>query len=207
MTDELLNFPELVTDPSKFSYLRSECEKIIGLRKRLPDFVFEKRFAKYYVIEQSLVFWKTTPSLLSRVAKMFGDDSVNYITIIPDAVDYYRRHFSFFGLACFEPANLEDRYLPVMKRGGAVDSFLARGGDVGALWGSSLKWAIATDRISWELAVVAAQEDVDVSTLLGCPCFNAKQVTSYITNLYHMKDPSDSIANEFSRRFLTNYPV
>jgi hypothetical protein len=211
MTHLPQDFPELISDKSKFAFLRGECEKLIDVRKRLPEFVFKRSFARYFVIEHGVIHFKQFPGFLRRMAAAFGDDTVSYMSLNPDPVDYYHAHFSLYGLACFTPSSLDERYGPVMGRraGGImqVDSFQARGGDVGAFWGSSLKWAIATDRISWEIAVIAAPEEANVEDMIGLPCFNPAQVARYITNLYHTKDPSDSIAGEFNRRFFANYPV
>jgi hypothetical protein len=202
MNGELPNPPELVTDAKEFARLRGECAKIIDIRKRLPDFVFKKTFTKYFAIENGLIFWKSFPVLLSRMAKIFEDGCVNYMTVVPDAVDYYHRHCSFFGAASFAPSSLEERYFTVMSRGGAADSFQARGGDVGAFWGSSYKWAISTDRISWELAVIAVSEDLDVPGITGFPCFDGERVASYVASQYGWKGPADSTASEFSKKFL-----
>jgi hypothetical protein len=143
---------------------------------------------------------------LFKISNIFEDQSVNYITLDPDPVDYYFRRCSFFGLAAFKPSSLEERYVPVMSREGTVDSFRARGGDVGAFWGSSLKWGIFCDRISWELAAIAVSEDVDMPTISGFRCLNAAQISAYMISQYRIKDPSNSIALDFSRRFLDNYP-
>jgi hypothetical protein len=119
---------ESVVDKKVFLVLSGECEKIINTRKRLPDFVFQRSFARYFVIEHAHIFTKEFGSFLFKVWSIFEDESVNYMTLDPDPVDYYYRHFSFFGLASFRPARLVERYVPVMSRDGNVDSFRARGG-------------------------------------------------------------------------------
>src|SRR5579863_1705384 len=92
---------ELVVDKKAFSLLRDECEKIINTHKRLPDFVFQRPFTKYYAIEHSYVSRKEFGAFLFRVASVFLDESVNYMTVEPHPVDYYYRNCSFFGLASF----------------------------------------------------------------------------------------------------------
>jgi hypothetical protein len=198
---------ELVVDKEVFSVLRGECEKIINTRKRLPDFVFQRPFAKYFAIEHALVFNRKFGTFLLKMSSIFEDQSVNYITLKPDPIDYYYRQCSFFGLAAFDPSSLEQRYMPVMSREGAVDSFRARGGDVGAFWGSSLKWGIFCDRISWELAVIAVSEDVDVPAISEFRCMNALEISSYEISQYKIKDPANAIASDFTRRFLANYSI
>jgi hypothetical protein len=207
MTDESKNFPELITDANRFTLLKGECEKVIDIRKRLPDFIFKKTFARYYVIEHGLISHKQFGHLLSTMASTFGDESINYITLIPDAVDYYYERLGFYGLASFESAAVEERFLPVMWRGRVADSFIARGGDVAALWGSSLNWAIAADRISWEMSVIGASASLDITAITGFPCFNGAQVGSYVRSQYHAQDPTGSIAISFTEKFLANYPV
>ena len=86
-------------------------------------------------------------------------------------------------------------------------SRILAGANLGVFWGSSLKWGVFADRISWELAVIAVQKYIDVSGILRRPCFTAEQVREYVTSQYHAKDPSDSIAGEFNRKFLANYPI
>jgi len=199
-----MNPMELVTDRARFLILSAECEKIVNTQKRLPDFVFQCKFARYFAIEHAHIAMKEFGSFLLEVSKIFEDESVNYMTLKPRAVDYYYRNFSFFGTATFEPSSLVDRYLPVMNRDRSVDSFLARGGDVGVFWGSSLKWGISCDRISWETAVIAVSDDIDVPAISGFPCMDASQLASYIESQY----PGDSsIALDFERRFLANYPI
>lgn len=195
---------ELIVDKGVFSVLSGECEKIINTRKRLPDFVFRHPFAKYFAIEHAHIFRKDFGSFLFKISSIFEDQSVNYMTIEPDPVDYYFRHCSFFGLASFRPSTLEERYLPVMSREGNADSFRARGGDVGAFWGSSLKWGIFCDRISWELAVIAVSKDIDVRGISGFRCLDAAQLSEYMKSQY---SKNTSSALEFTRKFLANYPL
>lgn len=203
----MTNPSELVVDEVTFSSLRGECERIIDTRKRLPNFVFRRVFTKYFAIEHAHVFNKEFGSFLFQMSNVFEDHSVNYITLTPDPVDYYFRQCSFFGLASFQPSSLEARYVPVMSREGSVDSFRARGGDVGAFWGSSLKWGIFCDRISWELAVIAVSGDIDVPAIGGFRCMDPLWLSDYIESQYRIKDPSNSIALDFTRTFLANYPV
>jgi hypothetical protein len=198
---------ELIIDKEVFSVLSDECEKIINTRKRLPDFVFQRSFARYFAIEHSHIGRKEFGLFLLKMSDIFEDEFVNYMTIVPHPVDYYYRHFSFFGLASFKPSSLRERYIPVMTRDGNVDSFFHRGGDVGAFWGSSLKWGISCDRISWEMAVIAVSDSVDVPTISGLRCMDASEIPGYMKSQYRMKDPSDSIALDFVKRFLANYPI
>jgi hypothetical protein len=199
-----MNPVELVTDRERFLILSGECEKIVNTDKRLPDFAFQRRFARYFAIEHARVATKEFGSFLSRMSNIFEDESVNYMTLQPHAVDYYYRNFSFFGMATFEPSSLVERYLPAMNRDRSVDSFLARGGDVGVFWGSSLKWGISCDRISWETAVIAVSDDIDVPAISGFPCMDASQLASYIESQY---SGDSSIALNFERRFLANYSI
>jgi len=198
------NPSELVVDGEAFSILAGECERVINTQKRLPDFVFQHSFAKYFAMANAHVSRKDFGAFLFKLSTIFGDGSVNYMTIDPHPVDYYYRHFSFFGLASFRPSSLVERYMPVMSREGNVDSFLARGGDVGAFWGSSLKWGVACDRISWEMAVIAVSEDIDIPTMSGFQCLDALRLLAYVKSQY-VKDAS--VASNFTRRFLANYPV
>ena len=198
---------ELIIDREVFSVLSDECERIIDTRKRLPDFVFQRSFARYFAIEHSHIGRKEFGLFLFKMSNIFNDESVNYMTIVPHPVDYYYRHYSFFGLASFDPPSLVERYLPVMSRGKDVDSFLDRGGDVGAFWGSSLKWGISCDRVSWEIAVIAVSDNVDVPTISGFRRMDASEISGYMKSQYRMKDPSNSIALDFAQRFVANYPI
>ncbi len=200
-----MNPRELVVDKEAFSVLSGECERIINTQKRLPDFVFRRSFAKYFAIEYAHVYKREFGLFLSKISSIFADESVNYMTLEPHPVDYYYRHFSFFGLASFKPASLVERYKPVMSRDGHVDSFLNRGGDVGVFWGSSLKWGIFCDRISWEMAVIAVSENVDVPTISGFRCMDPSWLSDYMKAQYSSKDPS--IALDFNRTFLANYSI
>lgn len=200
-----LNPDELVVDREAFFVLAGECNKVIDTRKRLPDFVFQHAFVKYFAIEYAHIHGKEFGSFLFKISNIFRDKSVNYMTLEPDAVDYYYRHCSFFGLASFEPSSLVERYVPVMSRGGNVDSFLYRGGDVGAFWGSSLQWGIFCDRISWEMAVIAVADHIDVPTISDFRCMDASWLLGYMESQYSMKD--SRIALDFTQRFLSNYAV
>jgi hypothetical protein len=202
-----MNPEELVVDKQAFSFLVGECGKIIDTRKRLPDFVFQRTFAKYFAIELGYLQGEKFATFLFNLSKMFADESVNYMTLVPDPVDYYYKNLSFFGLASFKPSSLVERYFCVMSRDKKSDSFLFRGGDVGTFWGSSLEWVIFCDRISWELAVIAVPENIDVPTISGFRCLDAPGLTSYMKSQYHAKDPSDSIALNFTKRFLANYTI
>jgi hypothetical protein len=201
------NPEELVTSREGFSLLSEECTRIIDTRKRLPDFVFRRHFAKYFAIEYAYVGRQEFANFLVNMSGLFRDESVNYMTLVPDPVDYYYRNFSFFGVASFKPSNLVERYFRVMSRDKNIDSFLMRGGDVGVFWGSSLEWGVFSDRISWEMAVIAVPESVDVPMVSGFRCMDASWLTAYVAKQYQVKDPSGSIAPNFVKRFLTNYPI
>jgi hypothetical protein len=198
-----MNPRELLVDNDAFALSRAECEKIIDTQKRLPNFVFRRPFGKYFAIEYTQVHKKEFGVFLFELSKIHGDRTVNYMTIDPDPVNYYHRHRGFYGLASFKASDLVERYKPVMSCNGNADSFLARGGDVGTFWGSSLKWGIFCDRISWEMAIIAVAENIDVPTIGGFPCMNASEVADYIQSQYSEKL---SVSANFIRGFLANYP-
>jgi len=200
----IANYSELITDKDTFSFLKGECEKIIDTRKRLPDFIFRHSFSKYFAIEHAQIQKNEFGSFLFKMAEAFHDESVNYMTIEPDPVDYYYRNCSFLGLASFKPAEVAGRYRSVMSRDGNVDSFLARGGDVGVFWGSSLKWGIFCDRISWELAVIAISGDIDIPTISGFRCMDALWLSKYLQSQY---PDNPAVALGFAQRFSTNYAI
>jgi hypothetical protein len=89
-----------------------------------------------------------------------------------------------------------------MSRDGHVDSFLARGGDVGAFWGSSLKWGILCDRISWELAVIAVSENIELPTNAGLRLMDSSLLLDYMKGVYYS---DQSKAFEFAKLFAMNY--
>ncbi|HTS16298.1 MAG TPA: hypothetical protein VMP11_01875 [Verrucomicrobiae bacterium] len=198
------NPPELVTDRNVFLGLRQQCETIIDTKKRFPEFVFRRSFAKYFAIDHGEIHRKEFTSLLERMAYSSKDESVSYMTLAPDPVNYYLKNYKFYGLASFRPASLTERYLPVMFRDGQADSFLARGGDVGAFWGSSLKWAVFCDRISWELALIAVSEKTETLTDAGFRLMDSSLLLDYMNSLYYA-DPSK--AREFTKTFAMNYRI
>ena len=193
---------ELVIDNEAFTVLRGECERIIDTHKRLPDLVFRRSFAKYFAIEYGHIYANEFGAFLFAISGIFGDESVHFMTIDPPPESYYSQ-CSFFGAASFERSSLVKRYVPVLSRERNVPQLLA-GVNVGVFWGSSLKWGIACDRISWELAVIAVSEDIDVPTISGFRCKDPSGVSSYMNSHYHWK-PSG--ASDFTQRFLANYPI
>jgi hypothetical protein len=73
----------LVVDEDVFSALNAECEKIIDTRKRLPDFVFRRSFARYFAIEYCHIFTEQFAAFLFQLSNIFGDELVNYMTLDP----------------------------------------------------------------------------------------------------------------------------
>jgi hypothetical protein len=195
---------ELVTDRTRFETLRDEGAEIIDFGRRLPQVVFKRAFHSYYVIEQSHVFNAEFGGFLSRIADICGDLRVNYLTIEPDAEDYYYRHYSFFGLATFDSVSLSQRYVPVMSRDGHVDSFRSRGGDVGAFWGSSLQWGIFSDRISWEIALIAVPAAVDVREISDFRVLDRGTLAEYEGSQYRWNRRA---ASQFCDAFLKSYRI
>jgi hypothetical protein len=193
----------LVVDEDVFSVLSAECEKIIDTRKRLPDFVFRRTFSRYFAIEYCHIFKNEFAAFLFQLSNIFGDASVNCMTLDPSPEDKGYRQSSYFGLASFEPSSLVERYVPVLSRDQNVPQLLV-GVHVGAFWGSSLQWAISSDRISWELAVIAVSENADVPKISGFRCPTALEVSGYMKSQYHWKLPT---AVDFNGRFLANYPL
>ena len=195
---EPISCPELITDAGRFSLLRAELDKVIDVRKRLPEFVFRRPFARYFAVEYTHVHRLTFAKLVRAMSDLCSDDSVSYKMLDPDpwaAVG--------FGLISFSAASLPERYVEVMPSRGCLH--ILDGANLGVFWGSSLKWGVFADRISWELAVIAMDEDVDVSKILQCPSFSAEQVAEYMTSLYQFSNPS--AAGEFNRKFLANYSI
>jgi hypothetical protein len=197
---------ELIADKEQFLLLRTQCEQIIDTEKRLPDFVFRRPFARYYAAEYAHIHRSEFAALLRELSEAFKDETVSFLPLDPAAGDKYFRHSAFYGLISFASSMLPARYVEVMPIAKRVTTVLA-GTNLGVLWGSSLQWGIFADRISWELMVIATQKDVDVSGIVGWPCFTSKQVASYIASQYHNKDPSDLIAEDFNRKFLANYSI
>ena len=193
----------LVVDEDVFSVLSTECGKIIDTRKRLPDFVFRRSFARYFAIEYGHIYKKEFGAFLFSLSNIFGDQSVNYMTLDPSPEDSGYRQRSYFGLASFEPSSLVERYVPALFRE-QKDFKILVGVNVGAFWGSSLKWGIFCDRKSWEMDVIAVAENVDVPMISGFRCLNAVEVSSYMKSQYHWKLPT---ALEFNPKFLANYPI
>jgi hypothetical protein len=107
-------------------------------------------------------------------------------------------------MVSLQPSSLPKRYVAVMHPGRSTSRILA-GANIGVFWGSSLKWGIFCDRISWEIAVIAVSENVDVPAISGFRCLDASELISYMKSQYRVKDPSDSIASNFTKRFLANY--
>jgi hypothetical protein len=196
-----MNVPELIADEGTSSQLRKQCGEIIDTKERLPNFVFRKQFKRYYAVEYAHVCRQTFGTLLREMSDIFHDDSANYLMVDPRPWKN-----TGFGLIAFTPANLPSRYFEVMAPTRGLTDILV-GANVGVFWGSSGRWSIFADRISWELAIIATDGDVDVSAVLGWPCFSTEQVRSYITGQYHAKDPSDQIANEFYKGFSENYSL
>lgn len=204
MNIDFKNFPELITDATEFSRLREECEKVIDTHKRLPDFVFKRHFAKYYAIEYAHAYGRFG-ELLRVVSQAFGDESVNFMVLDPSPGEQYFRHSSFFGMVSFAATILPSRYSDVLSP--IKPPTILAGTNLGVFWGSSLGWGIFADRFSWELAVIAADKEIDVSSAIEWPCFNAEQVRNYMTCQYHAKDSSDSIAHDFNAKFFANYSI
>jgi hypothetical protein len=194
---------ELITDQERFLYLQAECKKIIDTRKRLPDFVFRRPFAKYFAIEYAYVGGTEFGAFLFELSNVLKDNAVNFMTLDPDPEDKGYRQHSYFGLASFEPSSIVKDYVPTLHPGGNGSRILA-GVNVGVFWGSSQQWAIHCDRISWELAVIAVPEGVDVPKISGFRCRDSAWVSSYMKSQYHWKL---STALGFNEKFSDHYPV
>ncbi len=196
---------ELIRDPATFSRLSAECDKIIDTQRLLPDFVFWQAFPKYLATEYACLYGKDAAILLSQMSRTFGDESVNFMTIDPHPVDCYYKRNSWFGLASFSSATVSERYVPIMYAG-TFPKLLA-GVNVGAYWGSSMKWAIFADRLRWELALIATQDNIEIPTIGRFRYFTAPMIASYMRSQYQSKDPSGAIASDFAARFLPNYAI
>ena len=197
-----MHHPELVIDDKAYVELRDECEVIFDTHQRLPQQVFRRKFEEYYVFEHGMILHPNFPSFLERVAHQFGDSIVNYITFEPSSKDYYHKNFGFYGLASFEIGALKYNYRDVMLRGNNADSFFARGGDVGAFWGSSLSWGIFCDRINWETCLMGCSMKIDNSTTSTVGVMDMTQFGNYLANQYQHRP---MVATNFSAEFKKNY--
>ncbi len=204
MTAQLMIHKELVADIREFSALRSECDSIFQTNKRLPEVVFRQPIDSLYAFAYDYIKMKDSATFLSDVAREFGDRVVNYMTVSPDPVEHYFKKCGFYGVASFDALTLSDNYWKVMTRDGNVDSFLFRGGDVGVMWGSSLKWGMFCDRISWELCLMACQSPVKQSIMSPIKVMDSMELRSYELSLYRNRP---QVAEEFSLALAKNYPA
>lgn len=203
-----MNAEELIKDRETFSFLKAECEKIIDTRKRLPDFVFRRPFAKYFAIAYAHVYGggdygEKFVSVLSNISDICQDESVNYMVLDPEPGDTFWEQPLSLGVVSFRPSSLAERYTLVMNPRIGISKIL-RDANLGVFWGASLKWGIFADRVSWELAVIAISENIDAAMLGAVRCLNSAQVSNYMDSQYHWKK---SVASDFNRRFLENYPI
>lgn len=199
-----MSYSELITDECIFSSLRNECNKIFDTSLRLPKHVFRHKFDKYYVFPYSLILGKDFATVLANISDIYIDAAVNYMTIAPHPVDYFYKNCGFYGLATFAPEKLTDRYAKVMSRDGAADSFQVRGGDICVFWGTSQKWGIYCDRISWELCVMGLLDDLNAKTISALNNMGAKTIEGYILAEY--RDNPEK-ASDFLKEFFVNYPT
>jgi hypothetical protein len=195
---------ELVTDRELFLSLGSECDRVVDTTKRLPDRVFRQAFARYYAIEYPHVYREEFGTFLSQIAHVLQDNCVHYMALDPNPEEFYRQS-RVYGAISLDSSNLVQRYATVMNPTRGISGILA-GANVGAFWGSSLRWAIVGDRISWELAIIGVPDEVDVARISDFGCLNTSSLEEYVQSQYRAKNPSGSIARDFTRRFLANYP-
>jgi hypothetical protein len=146
---------------------------------------------------------KEFAGFLAALAEKSGDKTVNYMTLDPDPVDYYQKHCGFYGLASFSAETVKDNYIKVMYRDGSVDSFRARGGDVGVLWGESLKWGIFCDRKSWEVCLLGLDTQLDEEAKNELGCMGASRLTAYLSSLYQSKRDA---GRDFVTKLERSYP-
>jgi len=195
---------EMVRDTERYRLLTSEARQLVDVAKRLPDFVFRRTFARYYAIAYAYLYREEFGNLLSGLANACHDETVNYITLDPTP-EYFYHETSFYGVISFSPSDVAERYVLVMHPTRGADKILA-GSNVGMFWGSSLKWSIAGDRISWELAIIGVSGEIDIPRMSGIRCMSWTEVIDYIKSQYRIKDPSGNIASEFAKKFLAYYP-
>lgn len=195
---------ELISQREFYESLRRGCDEIFDASARLPEKVFRAPFEQYVFFEHAHIYGHDFGEFLFAIASQVGDACVNYMSVEPDPVYYYFDLVGFYGLASFHVDRLKERYIRVMRRGGEADSFLARGGDVGVFWGSSLKWGLHCDRISWELCVLGLPRGIGLPKLDGLGEMDAEKLSGYIRSLYHWNPQK---AEDFIRRLPQNYPI
>jgi hypothetical protein len=199
-----MKYSELITDGSMFLALRDECTNVFDINRRLPQYVFQQRLAHLYAFEHGFVMRRDFAVFLADIARRFEDRAVNYMTLVPDPIDYYYKCCGFYGLASFELPTLVDNYIKVMSKDGSVNSFSARGGDVGVIWGSSLQWGIFCDRKSWELCVMACNLMIDKPIMSMVNVMDAARLRRYVSNEYRDRP---MVAQEFLEGLTKNYPT
>lgn len=197
-----MEYAELSLNKSAFLERFDECSTIFDISRRLPKQVFRRDLHNYYAIEHGYVLRPEFGKFLHQIADKYHDASVNYMSLEPDPVEYYFNRCGFYGLASFNPANLEKNYLSVMSRGGAADSFKARGGDVAAIWGSSLNWGIFCDRNSWDLCIIGTAQKLDKALFETIHPLDSPALNRFVSNGYRHKP---NVPMEFLKEFPGNY--
>ena len=199
---EEMEYQELITDEATFRALREQCAALFYTDRRLPERVFRRGFSSYCVFEHAQIMRKEFADVLASLAKKSGDKEVNYMTIEPDPVDYYKKHCGFYGLASFSAETVRDTYIKVMYLDGSVESFRARGGDVGVFWGESMRWAAFCDRKSWEVCLLGLDVPLGESAEKELGCMSPSRLTTYISGLYNDKG---DVGWEFAAKLKRNY--
>lgn len=198
-----MQYDELIADGRSFAALREECGAVFDIDQSLPSKVFRHQFERYCVFEHANIRQRSFATFLTSIADICSDEVVNYMTLRPDPIDYYYKNCGFYGVASFKAKDLAENYLKVMGRDGKVDSFFARGGDVGVFWGSSKEWGIFCDRISWEICLMGFSCALDkISGMVHS--LNSASLRSYISKEYQHKP---QVAQEFLMQLMKNYPM
>ncbi len=144
----------------QFSDLRSEVESVIDTARRLPHLAFRTTTGLVDICEYEEILTDEFAEVLRSLCDVHGDESVVFVTLEPDPLEYYVKHYEHVPGFRIRPDELRDGYwshLTYLPGGDALGAILYTANVVG-LMGSSGTWSVWGER-NWEMGLIHSQAE------------------------------------------------
>lgn len=132
----------------ELSNLKSSVNDAINFDRRFPAQVFceDFRYFKFFTFDEFRV--RSFPEYMKDFLNSLDEDEYLLLALDPDPVDYFAKHYDFYGAITISAQDTPDDYFKAMwayPAENAADSLMARG-DVVVFSSPSCRWAMLFDR-------------------------------------------------------------
>jgi hypothetical protein len=137
----------IIRDTQTFTEELQQLKTLVQLGARLPTQVFTDCFSEYLFFSYDRLLFDTFWEFVTQLLNKGGETSVTWMTLDPDPVEYFFRHFGHYGCARLSATDSKQDYLEFLTYstdGNPAEALIHRP-IIAALFPADSKWCVYAD--------------------------------------------------------------